>query len=193
MPEVSREPVRRINHRGGSPFFCQPLAQIQSRLRIKMFLQQLPFPLLSSRPASQQQLQSQLSFAQRATNANQISRARPGTQHRMTAPDFSDTGQIYRSQSTSRSIAASQRQPETTSRPSHSFQDTVIPFASAARWQGQVQQKIQRPRAHGSQVTRCPCKSFVADGLRRMYPQQKVNVFEERVSREYPFDALFRA
>src|SRR5258705_3597552 len=140
MPKIGGESVRSINHRGGSPFFCQPLAQVQSRLGIQMLLEQLLLPLF--RTASLQQLQSQLGFAQRAADANQVSRPRPGTQHSLTAVDFSNDGQIDSSQSTSRGVAADKRQPTRTNRPGHSFQEAVIPFPGAAGRQSQAQQKI---------------------------------------------------
>src|SRR5712672_1772919 len=138
MPKIGGESIRGINHRGGSSF-GQPLAQVQSGLGIQMFLEQLLLPLF--RTASLQQLQSQLGFAQRAADANQVSRPRPGTQHSLTAVDFSNDGQIDSSQSTSRGGAADKRQPKSTSRPGHSFEEAVMPFPGAGGRQSQAQQK----------------------------------------------------
>jgi hypothetical protein len=56
-------------------------------------------------------------------------------------------------------------------------------------WKRQAQQKIERPRAHRSEITGCARQRLIAHILRRMSAKEEVDVFEECVGRKHPLRA----
>src|SRR5882762_10944245 len=113
---------------------------------MEMLLKQ-PHPLLSFLQPSLQQPQSQLSLAECAAHADQVSRPRAGTQDGPAWGDFANYGKVDRGQGTSGSVASSQDQTEATGCPRHSFQEAVKPFCGAGKRKRQAQQEIEIGRA----------------------------------------------